>query len=179
MSVHAIAVRYANAILEEAVAQKVEETVEQDFAFIAEIINASSDLRALFRSPIIEWWRKKNVAIEVLESKVCPLTLKFVVLVVEKGRERYFRSIVEEFLKGMDERRGIMRIGVESAVTMPDTLRESLTATISEKSGKTVVSTYTEDVELVGGMRVTIGDKVFDGSLRTQLDTLHERLSAS
>ncbi len=177
MSVHAIATRYASALLEEAVVQKAEETVEKDLALITEILGSSPDLRVLFRSPIIEWWRKKAVAIEVLENIVSPLTMRFVVLVIEKGRERYFRAILEEFSIGLDDRRNVMRVGVESAVVMSDDQRESVVSGLSKKSGKNVVATYTENADLVGGMRVMIGDKVYDGSLRTQLDELRVRLA--
>lgn len=75
MSNRAIAKRYAQALLEEAASRDLESTVERDFVTINEIADASPDLRMLFRSPIIEWWRKKNIVKEVLDGRVNDLML--------------------------------------------------------------------------------------------------------
>jgi len=176
MSTQAIAKRYAQALLDEAVSRELESTVERDFVTINEIAEASPDLRMLFRSPIIEWWRKKNIVKEILQDRVNDLTMNFVVLVIEKGRERFIREIIAQYLRMLDLRRNILRIDVDSAKTLDEATRQSVVDAVGKQSGMTVMAEFDEVPELIGGLRVTIGDKVYDGSLRAQLEDLRERL---
>lgn len=176
MSTQAIAKRYAQALLDEAVSRELESTVERDFVTINEIAEASPDLRMLFRSPIIEWWRKKNIVKEILQDRVNDLTMNFMVLVIEKGRERFIRDIIAEYLRMLDLRRNILRIDVDSAKVLDEATRQNVVDAIGKQSGKTVMAEFEEVPELIGGLRVTIGDKVYDGSLRAQLEDLRERL---
>lgn len=177
MSVKAIASRYAHALHTEAKSQNVVDTVEKDFARIRETLDAAPDLRMLFRSPIIEWWRKKNIAVEILEKEISPLMMGFVVLVIEKGRERFFRRMAEEFQLRLDTQRNVVRVDVESAIQLDESARESVLKTMETKTGKSVISSFSETPDLLGGVRVTLGDKVFDGSLKTQLEGLRTRLA--
>jgi len=179
MSTKAIATRYATALLEEAVSRDLESTVERDFVTINEIADASPDLRMLFRSPIIEWWRKKNIIKEVLAGHVNDLTMNFMMLVIEKGRERFYREIITEYLRMLDERRNILRIGVDSAKPLDEATRARVVEAIGQQSGKTVMAEFDETPELIGGLRITIGDKVYDGSLRSQLEDLRVRLETA
>lgn len=142
-------------------------------------MNASSDLRMLFRSPIIEWWRKKNIAKEVFEGQISPLTMNFMMLVIQKGREKFFREIAEAYQELLDVRRSVLRISVDSAVAMDASVQQKLVDGLSAKTGKTVVAEFDTNDQLIGGMRVMIGDVVYDGSLRSQLEELRERLSTT
>lgn len=179
MSAKAIASRYALALLEEAVSQGVEDVVEKDLLTMKSITDSSKELRMLFRSPIIEWWRKKNIAKEVFENQVSTLTMNFLMLVIQKGREKFAREMVVEYRALLDQRRNILRVSVDSAVAMDAAVQKSLTDGLSKKLSKTVEAEFETHAELISGLRVTIGDTVYDGSLRTQLDELRERLATS
>jgi F-type H+-transporting ATPase subunit delta len=87
MSLQRIARRYAKALLTTALQQDVAERVEQDLAGIVRTANASADLRMLFRSPVIEASRKKEIIKEIFGSSMAPLTLDFLSLLMDKGRE--------------------------------------------------------------------------------------------
>ncbi len=179
MSAKAIAVRYATALLEEAVARGLDATVERDIVTITEIADASPDLRMLLRSPIIEWWRKKSIIIEILQGRVNELSLNFMILVIEKGRERFFREIAASYLEMLDQRRNILRVSVESAVALDEQARTEVVDRLSTRNGKTVMATFDVEPTLIGGLRVTIGDNVFDSSLQSQLEDLRERLETA
>ena len=178
MSVKAIADRYATALLNEAVAQGREDTVEQELAMVQSTANASADLRVLLRSPIIEWWRKKAIMQEIFAQKLSPLTMSFLDLVIEKGRERFYRDIISSYGAQLDQRRNVVRVQIDSAVELDDSARERVQKALAAKTGKTVAATYGVDAALLGGMRVTIGDNVYDGSLRHQLEDLKASLAA-
>ena len=180
MSTKLVAHRYATALLLEAEAQKKIEVVENDLHVIAEIVAASPDLRILLRSPIFENWRKKKIILEVFKDQISELTLSFLVLVIEKNREMLTQEIVKEFHAQLDAMRSIVRVGVETATQLDTQSRDQLTKGLSAKlGGRTIAATYEIDKELLGGIRVTVGDMVYDGSLRQQLDALREKLATA
>lgn len=179
MSAKAIAARYAEALLMEAVSQGTEDVIEKDFETIKATLSGSPDLRMLFRSPIIEWWRKKSIAKEVFQGQISPLTLNFLMLVIQKGREKFAREIAEAYQELIDARRSVLRVTVDSAVAMDESVQKKLVDGLSTKTGMNVIAEFDTDAELIGGMRVTIRDTVYDGSLRSQLEELRERLSTT
>lgn len=177
MSIKAIATRYAHALLEEAERLKIESDIEQDIATVLQHLDVSADLRMVFRSPVIEPWRKKKLVKELFEGKLHKLTLTLLLLVIEKGRERQIREIFSAFHEQLDIKRNIMRVDITTAVSMDTGIQEKLTAAISKKTGKTIVSTFDINSSLIGGVTVTIGDSVIDGSLRSRLAELKEQLA--
>jgi len=64
---------------------------------------------------------------------------------------------------------------VESAVPLPPDLRASVEAGVVSAYGPGVSTSFAENPELIGGMRVRVGSDVYDGSVRTALLTLEER----
>lgn len=65
---------------------------------------------------------------------------------------------------------------VESAVPLPDALRESVQADLARMYGPRVTARFQENPELIGGMRVTVGSDVIDGSVRGYLAALERRM---
>lgn len=178
MSIKAIANRYASALLSEAVSQGIEEAVQADLVRVLHAADASSDLRMLLRSPIIEWWRKKAIVKEAFADSVRPLTLTFLQLVIEKGRERFYREIIQSYADLLDQRNNVLRIAVASASELDGPTRDRVQQAVATRTGKTVEAVYTVDASLIGGMRIAIGDNVYDGTLQHQLEDLRTRLSA-
>ncbi len=177
MSTKSISTRYAHALHLEAQHLKQEVAVAKDLIYIQDVVAASPELRMLLRSPIIEGWRKKKVLREVFSGKVSDLTLAFVDLVVEKGREKFFREISQSYQEMLDRQNNVLRVHVRSASQLPDSIQKNLEQTLSTKTGKTIRATYSTDESLIGGLTVTIGDTVMDGSLRYRLNELRNRLA--
>lgn len=177
MSVVAIAKRYAHALLIEAKKTQSEDVLLKDFALINAAISHSADLRMLLRSPIIESWRKKNVIREIFNSTVSELMLKFLLLVVDKRREQFIPEIATTFSELVDTERNITRVGVTSAHEIDADSQASLTKVLSSRTKSTVEATYKTDSSLLGGVTVTVGDTVIDGSLRHRLQELKHRLA--
>lgn len=178
MSSHVIAHRYAQAVFDEAVSRNQEEVVEKDLATMKAINAAVPELFRILRSPIIDTWRKKKIAHEVFKDHLSPLTLSFVTLVLEKGRESFVLDIISQYGKLMDERRNIVRVEVTSAKPLDNTSKSHLEGSLEKLTNKNISATYREDASLLGGLSVLIGDKVYDGSLRQQLRNLKLKLAS-
>jgi F-type H+-transporting ATPase subunit delta len=178
MSSRVIAHRYAQAVFDEAVSRNQEEVVERDLSTMKDIKTAVPELFRILKSPIIDTWRKKKIAHEVFKDHVSPLTLSFVTLILEKGRESFVLDIISQYDKLMDERRNIIRVEVTSAKPLDDDSKSHLEASLEKLTNMNVRAIYREDASLLGGLSVLIGDKVYDGSLRQQLRNLKLKLAS-
>ena len=63
---------------------------------------------------------------------------------------------------------------VESAVALTDTQQQNIRESLGRLKDGEVTVEFAENAELIGGMRVKIGDDVFDGSVKTRLAILSE-----
>ncbi|MBL0321526.1 MAG: ATP synthase F1 subunit delta [Ignavibacteria bacterium] len=177
MSTLKIARRYAKAILETAVERKIADEVEKDMEYFGQVGDSSKDLRAMLRSPIIDVSVKKQVVRDIFSAKLNPLTLDFMMLILDKGRGHLWREIVMEYGAMLDDVKNIERIRVTSAVDLADPERGQLEKTLAHRLNKTVIATYDVDPTILGGAVVRVGDEVLDGSLRHQLSVLKEKLA--
>lgn len=177
MSPEIIARRYAEALLEEAEHTGVIESVSSDMELIRDSLRLSRDLVLFFESPAIPGDKKQEIVEKLFAERVNPLTLRFMQLMVKKGREKLFPQVSQAFRDLYDERRGIVEIEARTALELDKEQADRLQAILSGITGKTVRIAWETDPGLVGGMVVRVDDTVYDGSIRNQLKVLRGRLA--
>lgn len=96
-----------------------------------------------------------------------------VTLLIEKKPRGYFGTLQElqRFVK-LDVNSRSAR--VESAVTLSEAQQQEVRASLGRLKGADVEVEFAENAELIGGMRVKLGDDVYDGSVKTRLSRLAE-----
>lgn len=178
MSHSAITKRYASALYAEAEAAGSVDRVDSDMQLLQDTISASADLEQLFVSPVISSASKAAVIKRLFESRIDTLTLRFLLLVIEKGREAMTLAIVDAYRALRDEQRGIVDARVGVAIALNDDENAALKASLSKSFGKDVRLLVEHDKSLVGGLVVQVGDTVYDGSLKHQLSVLRGKLES-
>jgi F-type H+-transporting ATPase subunit delta len=110
---------------------------------------------------------------------VSPVTRNFLFLLTEKDRMSSLKDIIQAFHALADESSGRLRaqVTVASALSEPELAR--LRTVLGKLTGRQVIVEPKEDPSLIGGVVTRIGGKVYDGSVRAQLATLHARLRES
>jgi F-type H+-transporting ATPase subunit delta len=175
MSNYRVAYRYGTALLQSAEEEHLLEQTASDAKMIAETVRANRELRLLLASPIIVKQKKKRVLDELFEKRIGRVMLRFLNLLTEKDREGELLDILEQFLHLLDEKRGILRVEVASAVDLTETERDQLKRRLESYTGKTLVPGFRRDPTLLGGFVVRLDDKVIDATLAHQLSLLREK----
>jgi len=175
MSNYRVAYRYGTALLQSAEKEHLLEQTASDAEMIAKTVRENRELRLFFASPIIEKEKKKQVLDELFGKRVGRVMARFLNLLTEKDREGQLLDIVEQFLHLFDEKRGILRVEVASAVDLTETERDRLKSRLESYTGKTVVPGFRRDPALLGGFVVRLDDRVIDASLVHQLSLLREK----
>ena len=70
-------------------------------------------------------------------------------------------------------------IKVTTAIALSDALQAKMEKSLVAKVGKDVKFEYAVEPQVLGGIKVTIGSRELDGTLRAKLDQIHERLVAN
>ncbi len=94
-------------------------------------------------------------------------------LLIEKKPRGYF-GILQELQRLVKLDVSSRTARVESAVALSETQQQSVRENLGRMKGGEVVVEFAENMDLIGGMRVKIGDDVFDGSVKTRLAGLSE-----
>lgn len=169
--------RYAGALLGLCTEMNRVDHVATDMILIHDSISSSHDLYLFFKSPIINRFKKKDVIRELFASRVDEITLDFLLLLTDKGREGLADQIAVEFAVLLDELRGIVNAELKAPFALDEKVMSQLQGRLEELSRKRVRISFSPDRELLGGFLVQMGDTVYDGSVRRQLDILKQELS--
>ncbi len=174
-----LARRDARALLDIGVAKGTFEQLGQEMDDLAATYSGSRDLSEALTNPVFPMARRRAVLEAVLaQSGASPITKNFVLLLLDRERMPYLPAIARELRAMVDERAGRVRAVVSSARPLTAANSKKIEASLAQLTGKQVVVEAKEQPELLGGVVAKIGDVVYDGSVRTQLERMREQFLA-
>ena len=174
-----VARRYAAAIFNVVVREKMLDTAEQDFQTVLGIWGENSQIDETMAHPRIPTPVKERILIQVLGKQVNPVILNFLIYLLQKQRLDLLTFIGREFQRLADEHRNVVRAYVTSAIPLPADQAQDLQAHLARQTGKNVTLVRSVDSRLIGGLVVRIGDRLWDGSIRGYLGELRHRLAGT
>jgi F-type H+-transporting ATPase subunit delta len=149
----------------------------RDLADLAQLMETSRDFREVLINPVFTKADKKRIAGSILKKLgTDQMVVNFVNLLIDRKRIDQLPGIEVWFRALVDEIRGITRGEVISAQKLDEDQLQRITAALAKTSGKEVMLTAKVDPSLIGGVVAKVGDMVFDGTIRTQLNQLKESL---
>lgn len=177
MLLRAVAVRYAGALYSLADKAGGVGKVESDLALAVETVASHQGLRQALIAPTVADSVKRKILGQIFEGKISDTVLRFLYVLVDKGREEYLPVILDVFREKLRDDRGEIEAHVRSAKKLTAELRKGLEKSLEAFAGKKVKLTETVEPELIAGMVVVVGDRVIDTSFRHQLSEIQDRLS--
>jgi F-type H+-transporting ATPase subunit delta len=135
-----------------------------------EVLESAPRLEELFASALVSQEDKERTIDRVFGSQAAPLVLNFLKVLARHNRLDLVRTIARQVVKLDRERRGLVDVEVRVARELADDIRTEIHNRIHRVLGKEPVLHLAVDPELIAGIWVRVGDRVFDGSIRTQLE---------
>lgn len=165
--------RYAQALFDLANEQKKVQAVEADLKSLKAAIADSRDLRALLASPAFgSEDKRKGLAAIAQKAKFNPITQKFLGLLAVNGRAAALPEVISAFEALAAAGRGAVSAEVVTAVPLSSAQAKGVAAALRQALGKDPEITTRVDPSLLGGIKVKVGSRLFDASLRSKLDSL-------
>lgn len=172
-----IAERYAEALLAIGLERKSHEQLGRELERVADLFRQSAELRELFRNPKFDADARKHVLHDLLQRvMVSPVLRNFLNLLVDRDRIGHLDAIADRFHTLSDERSGRIRAEVVSAQPLGPAEQARLRTTLQRVTGRQVVLQEKLDPSLLGGVVTRIAGRVYDGSVRSQLEAMRNRL---
>ncbi len=165
--------RYAKALFDLANETGALRAVEADLKSLAVALNDSADLRRLLASPVFGAADKaKGLAAIAAKAKFNPTTGKFLGLLAANGRAGDLSAAISAFRVLAAKARGAVSAEVTSAAPLTAAQATGIAASLRTALGKDPEITTRVDPSLLGGIKVRVGSRLFDASLKNKLDSL-------
>ena len=165
--------RYAQALFDLALETKTLDAVRADLKSLKAAWIDSADLRRLATSPVIsaEDQTKGLVAIATA-AKYQATTRNFLGLLAQNGRSRDLTAVIAGFDLLYAKKTGVVAAEVVSAQPLTAAQMKSIQSALRASLGKDPEMTARVDPSILGGLKVKVGSKLFDASLKTKLDQM-------
>ena len=165
--------RYAAALYSHADDQHALDAVVGEMEALGQLIDASADFRRLLESPLIDVNHATRAALAVLGQEGFGKPVRdFVGVVAANRRLRELRDIVRAFAALVAQRRGIVTAHVATAHPLTDVQRQQLRARLIEAGYGNVNIHESVEPDLLGGLVVRVGARLYDTSLKSRLQRL-------
>ena len=173
-----IARRYAKALMDLGVADGNYERLGRELAALGRVLKSSPELVATMTNPAFARSDREKILRAILQRLgASQMVVNFTRLLLDRERMPVLPDISRELDAMIDARAGRVAAEVRSAVPLDAGQRERLTQALEQLSGKKVEMKIDTDPSLLGGVVAKLGDTVYDGSLKTQLERMKQTLA--
>ncbi len=171
-----VAARYTRALF--IITERRGETVAalDDLKSVRDLLAPGSPAAGFLASPQVRQPDKHKLLATALEGRALRSVAVFADLLLRKKRLDLLGEITREFEALVEQKQGIRRAHVVSAVTLDEADRARLLATLESTTKSKIKLTSEVDASLLGGALVRMGDRVIDRSVRTLLETIDQQL---
>jgi len=169
-----VAGRYASALFELADNARSLDQVAQDLTTFRTMVDESPDLVRMLANPVIGREAQGKALLALLDAAgIAGLTRNFVGAVAANGRARDLVAMASAFLAELASRRGETTATVTSAVPLSPQQVQQLSDTLRGVLGGAKVSIDARvEPDILGGLVVKVGSRLFDSSIRSKLQRL-------
>jgi F-type H+-transporting ATPase subunit delta len=169
--------RYAQAIFEIAKEHDEFDKWQGDLQRIA-VLAQNPEFVSVMGNPKIPFAQKfKLLNLELKNSS--PMALNLAYILVSKDRFELITDTSIAYQQILDEYRGIEKAEVTTAVPLDEKERQKIADRLSRITGKKIVMTVKVDPDIIGGMIAKVGEKIIDGSTKSQLENLKRELAGA
>jgi F-type H+-transporting ATPase subunit delta len=153
--------------------EKIGQEVEQFYAAYLD-----SELQQVLTNPAFSVDTRKQILTQVARSQqLSPLTVHFLSLLLDRDRLAYLTGIVSYYRQLLNEAKGRVDAKVVAPSALDSAMVEQIRRQLGFISGKEVVLQQETDPTLLGGLLIELEGKVYDGSIRTQLEKMKQRVA--
>ncbi len=170
--------RYARALMGIGVASSTYEMLGRELRDLADAMQSSPELAESLSHPAFTRADREGLLEAILKRiSATKVTRNFTMLLLDHGRLAIIPDISRELDAMIDDKAGRVNAVVTSATKLSAMQVRQLKMALEGLSGKSVLMEQAEDPELLGGIVAKVGDIVYDGSLRSQLERMREGLA--
>ena len=168
--------RYAESLFDLA---KEENKVTQyldDIKLVGEVLDSDPQIVQFFNHVLIENDKKIQLLDQSFKGNVDQYVLNFLKLLVQSRRIRYIDDIVKSYINLSNQYLGIEEGMIYTTYELTDQQIQDIEKAISQKENKKVTLKVSIDPSLLGGIKVQIANRIYDGTIKNKVEMLKKEL---
>ena len=171
--VSGMAGRYATALFELALESKAVDQVQSDLKAFDALIASSPDLTRLVRSPVFSADEQAKALVAILDKGgIKGIAANFLRVIAANRRLFAVSEIIRGFNALVAKHKGEVTAQVTVAEALSDARMNDIRDALKQVTGKDVQVDVTVDPSIIGGLKVKLGSRMVDASLRTKLNSI-------
>jgi F-type H+-transporting ATPase subunit delta len=177
MSRNAVSKRYAVALFELATEKGQLDQLGQELRVFKDTYQTNKSLQQFLTHPKISGAKKKELLKDAFASSLSTEALHTLYVLIDRKRAEIIIEMIEEFFVLANEKRGIAEATVYSVKELSSDEEKALSEVFAKRVGKETLNiTNIIDKNLIGGIKVQIGNRIFDGSVSNKLKKIQRQL---
>ncbi|SHH22009.1 F0F1 ATP synthase subunit delta [Tepidibacter thalassicus] len=172
-----VASRYANALFEVGIEGDKLDILNEELKAVVDIFKENEDFLNILKAPLVSKEEKKVLVENVYKDRASLEMLNFLKVLIDKGRIGIIYEIFDEFKVLMNEKNNVLEAVAVTAVPMNEDMLKQLQEKLSKIKGKNILLKNEVDKSVLGGVLVKMGNEEIDGTLKTRLEKLQDKLS--
>lgn len=153
--------------------------VGEELESICELAREHELFREFLRSPIVATQGRASSLRGIFSDRITDLTLRFLLVLNSKGRLSHLEPITQAYDQMIQESFGRVEVDLFTAVELTSEQLDTLQSNIKEAIGKEPVLHPYTDPDMLGGLKLLVGDQLIDGSVATRLARMRDELRRS
>jgi len=174
--VEAIGEIYAQALINEGQKQNALAEITEDVRGIGQLLASNTEFKAFIQALTIGEDERVALLEKIFGGRVHPLTLQVLKSISRRDRMMFLGGLVRGFEAILKKMGGHVDATLVSASDLDPAVVDRVRQAVGASMGKTIDVHTKVDPKLIGGMTLTIGDTLIDGSVATQLARIKEQL---
>lgn len=174
-----VASRYARALVDVILEHHIDgDAARQQLKAMVDAVHESLELRRVWESPAVPP-KQKRAVLDAIAAKIGAVQVirNFMAVIIDHRRIGMLDDIVRVFEAELDAQLGFAEVRVSSARALSPEEQREIEARVERMTGKKIRASYVAKPELLGGIVVRVGDTIYDGSVRGQLEKMRQELS--
>ena len=171
-----VARNYARTLFELATRHEGVEKYQEGIDTVSHLLDDNPGFGLFLQTPRITLSDKKEVIRKTFGGVLPRPLLNFLLVVLDKRRQRLMRDIASEYRNLVDEHLNRVHAEVTVARPLDKQALKAVTDRLTALLGRTAIPHVLVKPEILGGIVVRAGDTIFDGSLRRRLDGMRSKL---
>ena len=169
---------YAEALFE--LAQEEQSAAEylESLNTVKCVIEDNPEYIEYLASPAIPLSERTASLEEAFGESMPEYVVSFLKLLCENGKVRTLFACIEEFAKFVSAFSGSAQAVITSAVELNDMQKNGICKKLETVTGKSIDPVFIIDESLIGGVKVEVDGKIFDGSIRNRLGDMKDVMNS-
>jgi F-type H+-transporting ATPase subunit delta len=168
--------RYAKILFSISDTSEKYESIEKILYILSTLCNTSLNFKQFLLTKRISSDLKKEILLSIFKDLINESEIDLIIYLMEGIDLRYIKLITEKYKKLISDSRGNVKVEVVTAEQLSNLDLTDIEEKINSKINGSVIISNTVDKNILGGIKLKVGNTLIDGSIKTKLDKLKQSM---